>query len=119
MSFLRNSIIFSDNAVQRPLRTIRATNVFTDNADEIAGLCAGAKPKEVVLAVVNADLEFGVWRLPTRELTERIALLPEGGWSLTFAPGTSVDEIRARCKTVARLARKRSQLVQSWRARTV
>ncbi|HZT41089.1 MAG TPA: hypothetical protein VFA07_02810 [Chthonomonadaceae bacterium] len=107
-------IDFSEGALKRPQQTIQATNVLKEKAGEIARLCAGAEEREIVVAVVNPDIVFGgAWTIPVEHLHERVSLLPAGGWSLTFAPQTSIEQIQARCASISELARKRLNILES------
>ncbi len=89
-------------ALERPQRTVEAMAVLGEQAQVIARACADAGDSEVILAAVDPDLTFGgVWTIPVEQLSARATPDEAGGWSLLFSPGTSVEEIAARCQTRA------------------
>ena len=98
----------SQAALERPQRTVEAMAVLGGQARVIARACADAGDGELILAVVNPDLTFGgVWTIPVEQLSALATPDEAGGWSLLFSPGTSVEEIVARCRMRAHLAAQR------------
>ena len=103
----------SPEAADRPRKTIQAARMLAARAPTVAHVCAEAEPDGIVVAVINPDGVFGgAWAIPRAHLYERASRLPSGGWSLTFAPQTTAEEIVARCGELARLARRRWELMQ-------
>src|SRR5215510_4679474 len=117
MNYPNTPHIFEENALRRPQKTLRAATIPTEKATEIAQLYAKAGEREVVVAVVNPDLAFGVRTIPRRELVDYIVDLPEHSWSITFGPQTTIEEVRLRCSTMAELAQKRFKLLSHRQAR--
>ncbi len=98
----------SQAALERPQRTVEAMTVLGEHAQVIARVCADASDSELILALVDPDLVFGgVRTIPVEQLSARVTPDEAGGWSLLFSPGTSVEEIAARCRTRAHLASQR------------
>ncbi|HLJ66063.1 MAG TPA: hypothetical protein VKX16_01725 [Chloroflexota bacterium] len=99
---------------ERPRRTIHAAEILHMNARTIAAACGDAGPDEIVVAVVDRNLVLaGVWTFPLVELTSR-APQADGGWLLTFSPGSARTEIEARCIDLARSALKRWEALRRW-----
>ena len=112
----------SPQARERANRTILVADVFSDNADAIAGELPYLAEGFVLVAVVDAGHDFtGTHQVDRTELVERIPELEgEGGWAMVFSPGASADEIRRRTDEMASIARQRvtaiDRIVQRRRA---
>jgi hypothetical protein len=105
----------SGSAMDRPKQTIHAAELFHDNAKAIALACTDASPDEVVVAVVNEDMGFaGIWTVPLDALQEQVPEMGQGGWSMIFSPGTSVEDIEDRSLRLARLAFARWEAMRRW-----
>ena len=103
----------SPDAADRPKRTIRAARTLAARADAVARVCADARADEIIVAVINPDGVFGgAWVIPRAHLHERASRLPGGGWSLTFAPQTTREQIEARCDDLAHIAGRRWRIIQ-------
>ena len=104
----------TEEALARPVKTVEAARVLREQAGAIeqAALAAGAV--EIVVAVVRKDLSFaGVWTLARSNLASQVRELENaGGWSLTFAPGSTRVQIEARCDELAGLAQRRADALQ-------
>jgi len=107
---------FSKEAMERPYRTVKATEVLRKNAAIVARATTNAQADEVVVAVICNDLSFGgVWTLAREDLVRQVPLVEdEGGWSLTFSPNTSTSNVHQRCDELARIAQKRGEVMQRW-----
>ncbi len=107
-------LIWSQEALDRPKRTIEATKLLSSRAPDIARLCEHAQPNDIVVAVINPDIVFGgAWTIPIEHLHERVSRLPAGGWSFTFSPQTTDEQIQARCRQLARLAQRRWEILKA------
>lgn len=107
---------FSREAIERPYRTIEATEVLREKATIIERATQNARTDEVIIAVVQPDLSFGgVWTLARENLTGQIFIVEdEGGWSLIFSPNTSLAQIEKRCDELAGIARRKGEVMQRW-----
>jgi hypothetical protein len=110
---------FSREAVERPYRTVEATNVLRAKAEIVARATTSAHADEVVVAVIGKDLSFGgVWTLAREDMARQVLVVEdEGGWSLIFSPNTSVAQVEQRCDELAGIARKRGEAMQRWARR--
>ncbi|GCE12428.1 hypothetical protein [Tengunoibacter tsumagoiensis] len=105
---------FSQEALERPLRTMQAAKLIQAQAQTISHATAAANDNELIVAVIQPDLTFGgVWTLARERFVHQALLVEdEQGWSLTFSPHTSVSDILDRCHTLSELARRRYELLR-------
>lgn len=98
--------IFSQDAFERPYRTLRAGCLVREQAAAISRAARDARPDETVVAVVEPDLSYGgAWILARQQLGEQLPLLEAaGGWSFTFAPGSTQAQVEQRCFQLVRAA---------------
>jgi hypothetical protein len=110
---------FSKEAFERPFHTVQAAGVLREQAGVISKVTMGAREDEIVVAVIQHDLSFGgAWIIARESLLEQIHLLEdEDGWSFTFSPDTSLDEVEERCRRFARIALRRWEVMQRWARR--
>jgi hypothetical protein len=105
----------TQEAAERPRRTLHAYEIFHMNARTIAAACASAGPDEVVVAAVAANHTLaGVWTFRRSELTERVRDLDSAAWTLVFSPGTTRIAIEERCLELARIAFQRWETIRKW-----
>ena len=106
--------LFSQEAMERPLRTIQAVELVREKADTIARVAANAHEDEIIAVTVQKDLTLGgVWTLPKSDLVRQVSIVEEkGGWSLLFSPNTTIAQVEQRCMEVARLASKRLEVMK-------
>lgn len=111
--------MFSKEAMERPFRTIEATKVLREKAAVIERATNDARIDEVIVAVVRPDLSFGgVWTLAREDMSRQVLIVEdEGGWSLLFAPNTSIAQVEQRCDELAGIARRRGEIMQRWASR--
>lgn len=111
--------MFSEEAMERSLRTIQAVELVRRNASKIAHIAADAREDEIIAVTVQKDLTLGgVWTIAKSELVQQVPLLEEaGGWSLLFSPRTTMSQVEQRCQEVARLATRRWEVMQRRRNR--
>jgi hypothetical protein len=103
------------SASERTNQTIHAAEVIHDNAPSIAACCSDAMASEVVVVAVSHDHAFrGVWIVPRSRLADTVRELDDGGWTLTFSPGTTVEEVEERAHAMAKLAFKRWETTRRW-----
>src|SRR5205085_1604880 len=101
-------------SVERSRNSIKAAQIFAENAYEIAKACAVAVTDEIVVASVGREMGFGgVSVIPLSQLREFVADLGWGGWALVSAPGSSITEIESRCRQMAGNAEARLLLTQN------
>jgi hypothetical protein len=107
---------FSQEAIERPYRTLEAARVLRGKADVIEHATANAHEDEIVVAVIHGDLSFGgVWTLAREDMARQVLLVEdEGGWSLLFSPNSTVTHVEERCDELARIATKRAAAMQNW-----
>jgi hypothetical protein len=110
---------FSEYAMQRPRRSMRAAEVLRNNAWAIKLAAADAREDEIVVAVVRDDLTFGgAWTIAREDMIRQIpALEGKDGWSFTFSSQTPLEEIERRCYEYTRLTNRRWELMQRWSSR--
>jgi len=112
------SFTVSDAALGRARDTIQASLVLRRQAPAIASACLDATPNEVVVAVVGSDLRFGgVWTVPAGDLRDCVRAEENAGWSLVFAPQTTLTSVEKRCEQWRGLAATRLTVMQRWRHR--
>ena len=113
---MKSSAFPSSQALERPLRTIHAAEVFHDHARAIAQACAEATATETVVAVVTSDFIFdGLWVFPSGDLARRVPEVEYAeGWSLLFSAGADVAEIQERSVRLARCSFKRWEALRRW-----
>lgn len=110
----------TQEAAERPRRTIHAAEIFHMNARSIAAACRNAAPHELVVAVVGQNLTLaGVWTFPKTELTVRVPGLDMGGWTVVFSPGTPKSEVEERAQSLARSAFKRWEALRRWDSKQI
>src|SRR5579863_5438176 len=99
---------FSEEAMERPKRTLEAMRVLRERAGIVAYATSNAQADEVVVAVICNDLSFGgIWTLAREDLARQMHVVEdEGGWSLTFSPHTSAVRVEQRCDELAGIAQK-------------
>jgi hypothetical protein len=103
------------SASDRPNQTIHAAAVLHDNARSIAAACADASDGELVVAIVSQDHAFrGVWTIPRTELARHVLANEDGGWSLVYSPGTTIEDVEERCLKLARSAFARWEAIRRW-----
>lgn len=107
---------FSQEAPERPARTLQAAGVLRGQAEAICRATDDAREGEIVIAVVQRDLNFGgAWIVARESLVRQLSLLEDqGGWSFTFSPHTSLAQIEERCLEFTRVAFKRWQAMERW-----
>jgi hypothetical protein len=104
-------------AAERAQWTAQAAGTLHRHASTIADTCAEAQAGSIVVAVVEQDSSFGgTMTIPREQLHERIIQLEdhEGKWALTLTPMTTTKEIEELCAGVARLASRRSEVIERW-----
>lgn len=108
--------LFSQEALERPARTVQAAGVLRGQMEAICRATLNARENEIVIAVVQRDLNFGgIWTVARGSLVEQLPVLEDqGGWSFTFAPQTSLAQIDERCQAFTRIALKRWQAMERW-----
>jgi len=109
----------SPEQVEKSRRTIRAANVFADNADAIVAHVVELPEEHVVVAVVTADYEFnGVHHVSREELVERVpALEGPDGWAMVFSSGADAEHVALRTAEMINLAEKRIAMLEKIAAR--
>ncbi len=107
---------FSQEAIERPYRTLEATKVLREKAEVIERATANAQADEVIVAVIRSDLSFGgVWTLAREDMARQVLVVEdEGDWSLTFSPNTPATHVEQRCDELARIAQRRADVMQNW-----
>ena len=107
---------FSQEAIERPSRTVEAARVLREKAAIVEHATSNARSDEVVIAVICNDLSFGgVWTLARENLMRQVLVVEdEGGWSLSFSPDTPAAHVEQRCDELARLAQRRAEVMQRW-----
>ena len=110
---------FSQHAMERPRRSMRAADILRNNAWAIELAASDAREDEIVVAVVREDLTFGgAWTIAREDLIRQIpALEGKDGWSFTFSSQTPVTEIERRCREYTQLTNRRWELMQRWSSR--
>ncbi len=110
---------FSKEAMERPYRTVEATEVLRGKAEIVARATSDARHDEVVVAVICHDLSFGgVWTLAREDLVRQVHIVEdEGGWLLTFSPNISASHVEQRCDELASIAQRRGDAMQRWALR--
>jgi hypothetical protein len=110
---------FSREAMEKPYRTLQAAWILRENAETIGRVAAGASEDEIIVAVVHKDLSFGgAWAVARNELAKEVMVTEDkGGLSLIFSSNTPVVTIEERCNELARIARKRWEVMQRWVSR--
>jgi hypothetical protein len=100
--------------VERSRRTIRASEVFADNAGAIVAHVGMLPEDHVVVAVVTGDHVFtGVHHVPRQDLVEKVPEL-EGpnGWAMVFSVGADEAHVASRTAEMASLAAKRIEMIR-------
>jgi hypothetical protein len=107
---------FSQEAIERPRRSLQAAEVLRQKAQAISRATLEAREDEVIVAVIQHDLSFGgVWTLARESLTPQIHIVEDtGGWSFIFSPNTSATQVEERCSSFAQIASKRHKAMQKW-----
>ncbi|HZR41735.1 MAG TPA: hypothetical protein VFB12_16560 [Ktedonobacteraceae bacterium] len=110
---------FSNEAMDRPHRAIKAAGILRERAWAIEGAAADAGADEIIVAVVGKDLTFGgIWTAVREDLMWLVPRVEgQGGWSLIFSPKTSSAQVEERCMQFARIAFKRWEAMQRWAGR--
>lgn len=109
---------FSEEALERPRRTMAAADIFREYATVIAHAASEAQYGEAAVAVVRHDLRFaGVWIMGNQDVPTRVPLLEEGVWSLVFSRKVGIADIEQRCIAWSRLAAQRRDAMQVWARR--
>lgn len=105
---------FSEDAMNRPRRTLQAIEVLRGKAMAIAHVTANAKEDEIVVVVVQADGDFGgIWTLAREDMVKQMKVVEDkAGWSFTFSPHTSSAQVEQRCDELARIVNRRLQGMQ-------
>lgn len=113
---MKSSSFPSSQALERPLRTIHAAEVFHLHARAIAQTCAEASTTETVVAVVTPDFIFnGLWVFPSGDLARRVPEVEYAeGWTLLFSAGADVAEVQERSVRLARCSFKRWEELRRW-----
>jgi hypothetical protein len=108
--------IFSQEAIERPRRTVQAASVLRENAGAIWQASANALEDEIVVAVVYSDLTFaGAWAIARSDMVRQVLYLEDqGGWSLIFSSKTPVSQIEQRCKEFSSIASRKQEVMQRW-----
>ncbi len=71
---------FSQEAIERPRRSLQAAEVLRQKAQAISHATLDAREDEVIVAVIQHDLNFGgVWTLARESLTPQIHLVEDTG----------------------------------------
>lgn len=105
-------------SLDRTKQTIHAAELFFGQARSIAAACAEAGRGELVVVAVSPDMAFrGIWTIPRNQLSDHVANLDDGGWSMTFSPGLSIPAIEERCIRVARISFARWEAMMRWSSR--
>jgi hypothetical protein len=104
----------SPAASDRARGTIHACQVLHRHAGEIAHVCGETGPGNIVVAVVEPRgmMLEGIWTVPGGSLARRVPELEDGGWTFTFASGTSRMQVQERVLATARLAFTRWMAMQ-------
>ena len=107
---------FSEEALNRPQRTIQAAKILREKAEAIVHVTGNATEDEVVIAIISSDLTFGgLWTLSRDGMSSQIAIIEEkGGWSFTFSPHTTREQVDERCDELIGLASRRWDAMQRW-----
>jgi hypothetical protein len=101
----------------RSLQTIHAAELFHGQALAIATACAEAGPEEIVVAAVTEDMGFaGIWTIAKQSLLRHVEGL-DGGWSMTFSAGTTVEDVEERALQLARLSFAKWEAMRKWESR--
>jgi len=103
----------SPEARDRADRTTAAAPVFAANAARIAEQVRRVGVDRVLVAVVDADLEYrGEHEVSTGDIVAQVARL-EGpdGWAMVFSVGVDEAEIRRRASEMASLAASRRDAI--------
>lgn len=105
---------FSEDALDRPRRTLQAIEMLRRKAEAIAHVTSSAHEDEVIAVIVQADGVFGgIWTLAREEMVRQMHIVEDkGGWSFTFSPHTSTTQVEERCNELASLVRRRLQGIQ-------
>ncbi|MDQ2837977.1 MAG: hypothetical protein M3Y42_06630 [Actinomycetota bacterium] len=103
----------SPEQIEKSRRTIRAAEVFANNADAIVAHVGELPEDHVVVAVVTGDYDFdGVHHVSRLELVERVpALEGPDGWAMVFSIGTDDEHVAARTTEMISLAEKRIDMI--------
>ncbi|MGX7680898.1 hypothetical protein ACSMXN_18585 [Jatrophihabitans sp. DSM 45814] len=109
----------SPEQIEKSRRTIRAAEVFADNADTIVTHVEVLPDDHVVVAVVTSAYDFnGVHHVSREELVERVpALEGPDGWAMVFSQGADAAHIGARTAEMIALAEKRIAMLEKISAR--
>ncbi len=102
---------FSEDALDRPRRTLQAIETLRGKAEAIAHVSESAHEDEIIAVIVQADGTFGgVWTLAREEMVRQMHIVEDkGGWSFTFSPHTSTTQVGERCNELASLVSRRMQ----------
>jgi hypothetical protein len=103
----------SPEARDRAGRTVEVAAVFADNAEHIVALVAELPDDHVLVAVVDAEHRFaGTHAVAQSDLVMRVPELETaGGWSMVFSQTTTESEVRRRADEMARIARRRAEMI--------
>jgi hypothetical protein len=92
--------------------------VLHAHATHIASECLSCRTDEIVVASVLPDFRFGgARRIPRGLLREEIATTPEGGWTMTFQRGTTLEAVEDRCIRLGARGYRRWKLSAQYRRR--
>lgn len=103
----------SPEARDRADRTTLAAPVFAANAPSIAAGVRRLGVDRVLVAVVDADLDYrGEQEVSTGDIVAQVARL-EGpdGWAMVFSAGVDEAEVRRRAAEMASLATSRRDAI--------
>ena len=105
---------FSEDALNRPRRTLQAIETLRGKAEAIAHVSESAHGDEVIAVIVQTDGAFGgIWTLAREEMVRQMHIVEDkGGWSFTFSPHTSTAQVEERCNKLASLVSRRLQGMQ-------
>lgn len=105
---------FSEDALNRPRRTLKAIETLRGKAEAIAHVSESAHEDEVIVVIVQADgASGGIWTLAREEMVRQMHIVEDtGGWSFTFSPHTSTAQVEDRCNELASLVNRRLKIMQ-------
>ena len=105
---------FSEDALNRPRRTLQAIEMLRGKAETIAHVTSSAHEDEIIAVIIQADGDFGgIWTLAREELVRQMHIVEDkGGWSFTFSPHTTPAQVEERCNELAHLVRRRLQGIE-------
>jgi hypothetical protein len=104
---------FSPEARERALRTVLVSDVFAENADDIAAALLHVPAGHVLVAIVDEGHGFaGTHHVDEADIPIRIPELESaGGWVMVFSAGTRPEEVRRRATSMGDIAQQRVKLI--------